>query len=49
MMEHISAHLGTTVDSSQFSRTIQLIKAAGMTVTVATTKQSFRRKSRAKI
>ena len=37
MLEHISAQLGTTVASSQFSRTIQLIKAAGMAASCSET------------
>lgn len=34
MLAEVFSQLGTTVESSQFSRTLQLIKAAGMTVTL---------------
>jgi len=38
MLEEVFQKLGTSVESSQFSRTLQLIKAAGLTVTLHTQK-----------
>ncbi len=34
MLTNVFSKLGTSVESSQFSRTLQLIKAAGMSVTM---------------